>query len=91
MQWIVMLKNKQAGGAPRAIGDVVEVEEATARYLVTAGSARYAASEDIAASRSPLPAAVVRDQMVSADSPLVSTAVPGGKRPQRRTAKATRG
>lgn len=69
-----MLKNKQAGGAPRQIGDLVKVDEASARYLVAVGSAE---PEGKPASEAPLAASEVPVE-------TISRAVPDGPRPHRR-------
>jgi SAM-dependent methyltransferase len=78
---IVMLKNKQCGGDPHVIGDLVTVGDEVGRYMITVGSAREATPAAVATSVNPRPAADIRNEMLSAGSPLVSTAVPGGRRP----------
>ena len=77
MQMIYLLASIQVGPESHAAGDVVECNDEDARLVLAAKFGRPATAEDLAGSRNPLPAAMVRDQ--------ISKAVPDGPRPHRKT------
>lgn len=78
MPTILMLDDRQVGGDPHSAGDVVVVSDTDARLVIPAGFARLATDGDTAGATNPQPAEKVRIDLG------IATAVPGGKRPNRR-------
>ena len=88
MHDIYLLHGITVGGMPHQAGEIVPADDEDYRYTLIAGHARDATADDKRDAKNPRPAADVRAEMDAANNgALIATAIPGGKRPNRKTVK----